>query len=77
MNGFENLFAMEVDGSGLGESNSLAVGPEENKGFHQKYKLLNKFKFEDIFSLGKSFLAEFAGGLPGIDEATSFSQMIK
>jgi hypothetical protein len=27
--------------------------------------------------MGKNFLAEFAGGLPGIDEATSFSQMIK
>jgi anion-transporting ArsA/GET3 family ATPase len=27
--------------------------------------------------MGKSMLAEFAGGLPGIDEATSFSEMIK
>lgn len=32
---------------------------------------------KDIFSAGKKLLAEFAGGLPGIDEATSFSQMIK
>lgn len=28
-------------------------------------------------SSAKNFLAEFTGGLPGIDEATSFSQMIK
>jgi len=27
--------------------------------------------------MGKKFLSEFANGLPGIDEATSFSQMIK
>lgn len=30
-----------------------------------------------MMSTAKNFLAEFTGGLPGIDEATSFSQMIK
>lgn len=27
--------------------------------------------------MGKNLISEMAGGLPGIDEATSFSQMIK
>ncbi|KAF7633801.1 Helicase C-terminal domain-containing protein [Meloidogyne graminicola] len=61
VNGFDNLYAMEVDGTGLGDGEP-PLGPDDGK---------------DIFSAGKKLLAEFAGGLPGIDEATSFSQMIK
>nr|CAD2173593.1 unnamed protein product [Meloidogyne enterolobii] len=63
VNGFDNLYAMEVDGTGLGDGDGPSMGQDEGKG--------------DIFSAGKKLLAEFAGGLPGIDEATSFSQMIK
>ncbi|KAI3413770.1 hypothetical protein GPALN_011251 [Globodera pallida] len=62
VNGFDNLFAMEVDGSGLGEPSALNLGSEDEK---------------DVFAIGKNLLADFASGLPGVDEATSFSQMIK
>jgi arsenite-transporting ATPase len=62
VNGFDNLYAMEVDGTGLGDGEPPSIGQDDGK---------------DIFSAGKKLLAEFAGGLPGIDEATSFSQMIK
>lgn len=62
VNGFQNLSAMEVDGTGSEAAPDLAPpGVNEN----------------DIFSMGKNLLSEMAGGLPGIDEATSFSQMIK
>ncbi|KAL3124419.1 hypothetical protein niasHT_007702 [Heterodera trifolii] len=63
VNGFDNLFAMEVDGSNFGDSGVPNLGDEDDK--------------SDIFSIGKNFLADFAAGLPGVDEATSFSQMIK
>jgi anion-transporting ArsA/GET3 family ATPase len=38
--------------------------------------IMNSFNLA-LMSSAKNFLAEFTGGLPGIDEATSFSQMIK
>uniref|UniRef100_A0A915DNS0 Anion-transporting ATPase-like domain-containing protein n=1 Tax=Ditylenchus dipsaci TaxID=166011 RepID=A0A915DNS0_9BILA len=63
VNGFDNLFAMEVDGSGTEASPDLAPPGLSSD--------------SDIFSMGKNMLSEMAGGLPGIDEATSFSQMIK
>uniref|UniRef100_A0A915DNX0 ATPase ASNA1 homolog n=1 Tax=Ditylenchus dipsaci TaxID=166011 RepID=A0A915DNX0_9BILA len=64
VNGFDNLFAMEVDGSGTEASPDLAPpGLSSDSGGY--------------FLDGKNMLSEMAGGLPGIDEATSFSQMIK
>ena len=78
VNGFDNLYAMEVDGTGLGDGDGPSMGQDEGKGgfFYILWEELFLFCV-DIFSAGKKLLAEFAGGLPGIDEATSFSQMIK
>ena len=64
VNGYENLFAMEVDGStGEAQPSFMEESNSSNGG--------------DMISMGKNLLSEMAGGLPGVDEATSFSQMIK
>uniref|UniRef100_A0A914C7F1 ATPase ASNA1 homolog n=1 Tax=Acrobeloides nanus TaxID=290746 RepID=A0A914C7F1_9BILA len=59
VNGFTNLFAMEVDGSAT-ETNAFLEDSSD-----------------DIMSMGKNMIAQLAGGLPGIDEAMSFAQMIR
>jgi len=69
VNGFENLYAMEVDGSGF---EGHALNSETSTGTSSASAEGN-----DLFSFGKNLVTEMAGGLPGIDEATSFSQMIK
>ncbi|CAD5212577.1 unnamed protein product [Bursaphelenchus okinawaensis] len=62
VNGFENLYAMEIESAG-GEITSQAENPETDEG--------------SMLNMTKGFLSEITGGLPGIDEANSFSQMIK
>uniref|UniRef100_A0A1I7SDZ2 ATPase ASNA1 homolog n=1 Tax=Bursaphelenchus xylophilus TaxID=6326 RepID=A0A1I7SDZ2_BURXY len=60
--GFDNLCAMEIEAAG-GQLASQAENPEADDG--------------SVMNMTKSFLSEITGGLPGIDEANSFSQMIK
>ncbi|CAJ0932326.1 unnamed protein product, partial [Mesorhabditis belari] len=65
VNGFENLFAMEIDSKGATESDSMPglEGLPENE--------------NNMLGAGKKLLQSMAGGLPGIDEAMSFSEMMK
>ena len=59
VNGFPNLYAMEIDPSGgIGE-------------------LPDDFGSEDFFSAGKALLQDMVGSFPGIDEAVSFSEVMK
>ncbi|KAK0426763.1 hypothetical protein QR680_009885 [Steinernema hermaphroditum] len=58
--GFDNLFAMEIDGSSSEGMNFLSDDTDN-----------------DMMKMGKNIINEIAGGLPGIDEAMSFSQMMK
>uniref|UniRef100_A0AC34FMZ5 ATPase ASNA1 homolog n=1 Tax=Panagrolaimus sp. ES5 TaxID=591445 RepID=A0AC34FMZ5_9BILA len=60
VNGFQNLFAMEVEGQ---MTNEGLTGLEPDN--------------QDVMSVGKAMLSQIAGGLPGVDEAASFAQMIK
>ncbi|TKR59813.1 hypothetical protein L596_029430 [Steinernema carpocapsae] len=58
--GFDNLYAMEIDGS---TKQGMSMFGEDNE--------------NDIMKMGKNMVEEIAGGLPGIDEAMSFSHMMK
>jgi len=62
VNGFNNLFAMEIDAALTSDSTLL---PQMDVGD------------SDAMAMGRQLLQEMIGGLPGIDEAMSFSQMIK
>uniref|UniRef100_F1L9I5 ATPase ASNA1 homolog n=1 Tax=Ascaris suum TaxID=6253 RepID=F1L9I5_ASCSU len=64
VNGFQNLYAMEIDAS-LGTDSSAQMASASN------------VAEGDMLGMGRQVLQELAGGLPGIDEAMSFSQMIK
>ncbi|KAI6242877.1 ATPase ASNA1-like protein [Aphelenchoides fujianensis] len=61
VNGFENLYAMEVEAAK--DPSADAPQPESSE--------------PSMMSTMKSMLTELSGSLPGIDEATSFAQMIK
>lgn len=77
VNGFDNLYAMEVEAIDAQQQSQVPNpdGEEPCKLFKSLWiiSVLNLA----LMSSAKNFLAEFTGGLPGIDEATSFSQMIK
>ncbi|OZC12003.1 arsenite-activated ATPase [Onchocerca flexuosa] len=63
VNGFNNLYAMEIEASFGNDAQIMNPGIENSEG--------------DMMSLGRQVLQEMMGGLPGIDEAMSFSQMMK
>ncbi|VDM19576.1 unnamed protein product [Wuchereria bancrofti] len=63
VNGFNNLYAMEIEANLGNDAQMINPGVESSEG--------------DIMSLGRQVLQEMVGGLPGIDEAMSFSQMMK
>ncbi|CAP22033.1 Protein CBR-ASNA-1 [Caenorhabditis briggsae] len=70
--GFTNLFAMEIDSNPSGEGVEMANIEEMLQNAAQ-----NEGGSGNGFAMGKDFLQQFAGGLPGIDEAMSFGEMIK
>uniref|UniRef100_A0A0R3RUC2 ATPase ASNA1 homolog n=1 Tax=Elaeophora elaphi TaxID=1147741 RepID=A0A0R3RUC2_9BILA len=63
VNGFSNLYAMEIEANFGSDTQIVNPGVESSEG--------------DMMSLGRQVLQEMVGGLPGIDEAMSFSQMMK
>ncbi|CAI5446217.1 unnamed protein product [Caenorhabditis angaria] len=74
VNGFSNLFAMEIDsnpagdGSEFGGLEEMLQNAAQNNGGQGA---------GGAFGMGKDFLQSIAGGLPGIDEAMSFAEMMK
>uniref|UniRef100_A0A8R1E270 ATPase asna-1 n=1 Tax=Caenorhabditis japonica TaxID=281687 RepID=A0A8R1E270_CAEJA len=71
--GFTNLFAMEIDSNPSGEGFEMANIEE----MLQNAATNSTNNANNGFSMGKELLQNFAGGLPGIDEAMSFGEMIK
>ncbi|VDP17353.1 unnamed protein product [Onchocerca flexuosa] len=52
--------------------------PSAVNGFNNLYAMIFMLNLcSDMMSLGRQVLQEMMGGLPGIDEAMSFSQMMK
>ena len=73
--GFENLFAMEIDpssneGGGLG---GLMGGMGGDGGSGGAMEGMT----EEMKEQSKGFMSEIMGSIPGIDEATSFGQILK
>lgn len=63
VNGFNNLFVMEIDPNvGVGDI------PDE---------LLSEESGGGLLGMGKQFFSEFASSFPGIDEAVSYSEVMR
>lgn len=74
--GFENLYAMEIDpsantenGGGLGAMLGGAAGSTTSDTMEGMT--------EEMQEQSKGFMTEIMGSIPGIDEATSFGQIMK
>ena len=73
--GFENLYAMEIDPTQSNDSSSLGamsglLGGENQGGAMEGMT-------EEMQKQSKNFMSEIMGSIPGIDEATSFGQILK
>ena len=69
--GFENLFAMEIDPNAQGEGGMF--GNMMGGGGSSAMEGMT----EEMQEQSKGFLSEIMGSIPGIDEATSFGQILK
>jgi arsenite-transporting ATPase len=69
INGFENLFAMEIDPNADGAAGSNIFGASGGNSMDG----MN----EEMAAQSKGFMNEIIGSIPGIDEATAFGQVLK
>uniref|UniRef100_A0AC35TJ81 ATPase ASNA1 homolog n=1 Tax=Rhabditophanes sp. KR3021 TaxID=114890 RepID=A0AC35TJ81_9BILA len=67
VNGFENLFCMEIDASGAMDDAGADATKLPNLGVDDN----------QIWDISKKLLGEVSGSLPGIDEAMAFAQIFK
>ena len=71
--GFENLYAMEIDPSANNENSSTNGLFNMGGGASGAMEGMT----EEMQEQSKGFMAEIMGSIPGIDEATSFGQILK
>ena len=69
--GFENLYAMEIDPNAEGQGAGLLNMGGGGAADHMEGMT------EEMQEQSKGFMAEIMGSIPGIDEATSFGQILK
>lgn len=76
VNGFENLYAMEIDPAQGGGSFGNMTGLGAMMGGQGSGSPMEGMT-EEMQQQSNSFMSEIMGSIPGIDEATSFGQILK